>query len=202
MSNPPPDDVEAELKPTATPGYNPGGSKSPEELAALDQEDESLARWKASLGIVPGTSATPAGPKLHVLTLELASSTLPSGKTISMDINNPQEMAAIKKNPIVIKEGVEYNVRMNFRVSGSIIPGVRYIQLVKRSGIKVDKFEKMLGSYGPRDEQYTVDFEPDDSPSGIIARTGTYNVVSRVVDDDGEIHANWEWQFKIGKEWA
>lgn len=37
-----------------------------EELAKLDAEDESLARWKASLGIVPG-SAAPAegtGPKV------------------------------------------------------------------------------------------------------------------------------------------
>jgi Rho GDP-dissociation inhibitor len=54
----------------------------------------------------------------------------------------------------------------------------------------VDKFEKMLGSYGPRDEPYTVDFESDDAPSGLIARTGIYNVVSRVIDDDGGIHAS------------
>jgi len=45
-------------------GYNPGGYKSPEELANLDAEDESLARWKASLGIVPGTSSAESGPKV------------------------------------------------------------------------------------------------------------------------------------------
>jgi len=45
-------------------GYNPGGYKSPEELANLDAEDESLARWKASLGIVPGASSSESGPKV------------------------------------------------------------------------------------------------------------------------------------------
>lgn len=53
----------------------------------------------------------------------------------------------------------------------------------------VDKFEKMLGSYGPRDEPYSVDFPSEDAPSGLLART-TYNVVSRVVDDDKTVHAS------------
>lgn len=46
----------------------------------------------------------------------------------------------------------------------------------------------MLGSYGPRDEPYTKDFDSEESPSGILARSGTYNVKSRVLDDDGEIY--------------
>jgi len=36
-----------------TEGYKPGQKKTAEEYAALDAEDESLARWKASLGIAP-----------------------------------------------------------------------------------------------------------------------------------------------------
>jgi hypothetical protein len=49
----------------------------------------------------------------------------------------------------------------------------------------------MLGSYAPHPEgeAYTKQFEPDESPSGMIARSGTYNVRSRVIDDDGEIYA-------------
>jgi Rho GDP-dissociation inhibitor len=51
--------------------------------------------------------------------------------------------------------------------------------------------EQMLGSYGPspNDQPYTKNFEPEESPSGLIARSGTYNVRSRVVDDDGEVYA-------------
>lgn len=44
-------------------GYKPGETKSADEYAKLDAEDESLARWKASLGIVPGATAPAEGPK-------------------------------------------------------------------------------------------------------------------------------------------
>jgi hypothetical protein len=51
--------------------------------------------------------------------------------------------------------------------------------------------EQMLGSYGPspNGQAYTKNFEPEESPSGMIARSGTYHVRSRVVDDDGEMYA-------------
>ncbi|KAJ6629134.1 immunoglobulin E-set [Mycena sp. CBHHK59/15] len=192
-----------DLAPSTTPGYKPSAAKSTAEYAQLDAEDESLARWKASLGIVPGAGGNASGPKVTVLTLELDSSTLPAGKTIAFNLADTARLADTKKNPIVIKEGVEYNVRITFKVNHSIISGVRYIQVVKRSGVKVDKLEQMLGSYGPhpKGEAYTKNFDSDTSPSGMIARSGTYNVKSRVVDDDGEVYADWEWSFKLAKEW-
>lgn len=164
-----------------------------------------MARWKASLGIVPGSGAGAAsGPKVTVLTLELGSPTLPPGKTIVFELSDPAKIAELKKTPITIKEGVEYNVRISFKVNHSIISGVRYLQVVKRSGIKVDKLEQMLGSYGPNTKEtpfYVKNFDPEESPSGMLARSGTYNVRSRVVDDDGEVYADWEWSFKLAKEW-
>ena len=55
----------------------------------------------------------------------------------------------------------------------------------------VDKMEQMLGSYGPSstDTPYIKNFDTEESPSGIVARSGSYNVRSRVVDDDGEVYA-------------
>ena len=51
--------------------------------------------------------------------------------------------------------------------------------------------EQMLGSYGPhpKGEAYVKNFDPEESPSGMLARSGTYHVRSRVVDDDGEVYA-------------
>lgn len=46
--------------------------------------------------------------QVTVLTLELASPTLPPGKKLSLDIQDPAQLANVKKNPIIIKEGVEY----------------------------------------------------------------------------------------------
>ncbi|KAG2077559.1 E set domain-containing protein [Suillus decipiens] len=198
-------DDQDDLKPSATPGYKPTGTiKTADEYAKLDAEDESLARWKASLGITPGVSVgDPTGPRMTVLTLELDSPTLPPGKKLVFNLDNVALIAEIKKNPIIIKEGVEYNVRITFKVNHSIISGARYIQVVKRSGIKVDKLEQMLGSYGPhpQGQPYTKNFDVEESPSGMVARTGSYQVRSRVIDDDGEVYADWEWSFKLAKEW-
>ncbi|KAJ3793214.1 immunoglobulin E-set [Lentinula aff. detonsa] len=131
------DNDHEDLRPSNTPGYKPSAAKTAEEYAKLDAEDESLARWKASLGLTAASSGNASGPKVTVLTLELVSSTLPAGKTISIDLSDPAKVAAeTKKNPVVIKEGIEYNVRIKFRVNHSIISGVRYIQVVKRAGVK------------------------------------------------------------------
>ncbi|KAH9850730.1 rho GDP-dissociation inhibitor [Lenzites betulinus] len=194
---------EDDLLPTNTPGYKPGAAKSLDEYAKLDAEDESLARWKASLGILPGASTSGSGPKVTVFSLELASATLPAGKHLVMNLQDANEIAGLKKHPITLKEGIEFNVRIKFKVNHSIISGVRYIQVVKRAGVTVDKMEQMLGSYGPhpKGEPYVKNFDPEESPSGMLARSGTYSVRSRVIDDDGEVFADWEWSFKIGKEW-
>ena len=54
--------------------------------------------------------------------------------------------------------------------------------------------EQMLGSYhaksGDNQDGYVVkNFPEEESPSGMLARSGTYNVKSRVIDDDGNIYA-------------
>ena len=48
-------------------GFKLTAAKSLDEYAKLDAEDESLARWKASLGIVPGAATTATGPKVSII---------------------------------------------------------------------------------------------------------------------------------------
>ena len=54
----------------------------------------------------------------------------------------------------------------------------------------VGKLEQMLGSFSPHPEgkPHEGKFE-EESPSGLVARSGTYHARSRVVDDDGEVFA-------------
>ncbi|PVG04542.1 rho GDP-dissociation inhibitor [Serendipita vermifera] len=193
---------EDDLKPTFHAGFKLGEKKTAEELANLDKEDESLAKWKASLGLGPGgvALAEGAGPQVTVETLFLNSPTLPPGKTISLDLTNPE---GLKHTTVNIKEGVDFSVGITFKVNYGITSGVRYIQVVKRTGIKVDKLEQMLGSYAPSPDgsAYTKLFPEEESPSGLLARSGSYNVRSRVIDDDGHIYADFEWSFKLTKEW-
>jgi Rho GDP-dissociation inhibitor len=42
-------------------------------------------------------------------------------------------------------------------------------------GMKVDKLEEMVGSYGPAQTEYTKKFPSEMAPSGMLAR-GTYAV--------------------------
>jgi hypothetical protein len=69
----------------------------------------------------------------------------------------------------------------------NFIPYAAYLSLTAL----VDKMEQMLGSYGPSPagEPYIKNFEAEESPSGMVARSGSYTVRSRVVDDDGEVYA-------------
>lgn len=79
-----------------------------------------------------------------------------------------------------------------FRCKGYIVQATSSsLSVANASLYPVDKLEQMLGSYGPhpQGEPYSKDFDPEESPSGILARSGTYNVVSRVIDDDGEVYA-------------
>ena len=75
--------------------------------------------------------------QVTVLTLELDSPTLPQGKKLIFELADTEKLADTKKNPIVIKEGVEYkcvsmcsptsfishffSVRITFKVNHSII---------------------------------------------------------------------------------
>ncbi|KAG8942989.1 hypothetical protein FRC04_003275 [Tulasnella sp. 424] len=201
------DDDAADLQPTFAEGFKLGAKKvskpTVDEYAELDKDDEALNRWKASLGIGASAAAAGSGPKVTILSLFLTSPTLPPGKTIEMKLADPKAVEAFKKNPVSIKEDVEYNVGIRFQVNYDVISGLRYIHVVKRSGIKVDKLEQMIGSYGPKPDgtPYESNFPTEESPSGMLARSGTYNVKSRIVDDDGTVYADFEWAFKLTKEW-
>jgi len=45
-------------------GYKPAAGKSVDEYQKLDAGDESLARWKASLGLDSAVSGVNSGPKV------------------------------------------------------------------------------------------------------------------------------------------
>ena len=48
--------------------------------------------------------------------------------------------------------------------------GLKYVQVVSRKNIRVDKSQEMLGSYGPQKEPYEKKFEEEEAPSGMLAR--------------------------------
>ncbi|CEG64634.1 Putative Rho-gdp dissociation inhibitor [Rhizopus microsporus] len=107
---------------------------------------------------------------------------------------------AAKSAPFTIKEGVEYRMKVKFRVQHDVVSGLKYLQVVKRKGIRVDKTEEMIGSYGPSANSYEKKFQLEEAPSGLLAR-GHYEAKSKFIDDDNVTHMEWTWFFDIKKDW-
>ncbi|KAK0555543.1 rho GDP dissociation inhibitor [Tilletia horrida] len=198
-----------ELAPTETAGYKVGEKKSVAQYLQTDSADESLARWKASLGIsANAATGAPSGPpfKLHWIALQSAGAPQNGQVTLNLEryLHGTAEIESekdkLKSSPITIKEGVTYNIAISFSVGSDVLSGLKYIHVVKRSGIQVDKYEEMIGSYGPRPQPYIKACPPEEAPSGMLARS-TYTVRSRIVDDDKHVYADFTWYFKIAKDW-
>ena len=81
-----------------------------------------------------------------------------------------------------------------------IIPHLRVSSLVDCS-LLVDKATFMVGSYGPRPEEYEFLTPIEEAPKGMLAR-GTYHNKSFFTDDDKHDHLTWEWNLSIKKEWT
>jgi len=65
---------------------------------------------------------------------------------VVINLDSPGALESLSGKPFTIKEGAEYRMRVRFRVQHEVISGLRYLQLVKRKGIKVDKSEEMMVS--------------------------------------------------------
>ena len=112
--------------------------------AIPDQNDESLNRWKASLGI----SSSPA---IHVDSRDQRRCVIKSlaleveGRPdITIDLTAPGSVEALKSKPFTIKEGAKFRMKANFVVQHDVLSGLKYLQVTKRKGIRLAKNEEMI----------------------------------------------------------
>ncbi|EMP31812.1 Endoplasmic reticulum resident protein 27 [Chelonia mydas] len=112
--------------------YKPPPQKSLQELQELDKDDESLAKYKKSLLGDGPVVADPTAPNVVVTRLTLVCDTAPG--PITMDLTG--DVAALKKETFVLKEGVEYRVKIHFKVNRDIVSGLKYVQHTYRTGVK------------------------------------------------------------------
>lgn len=176
--------------------YKPPEKKSVQELQELDQDDESLTKYKrALLGNLP-TAVDPNAPNVQVIRMELMCTEAPA--PIKMELAG--NVGTLKDHTYVLKEASSYRVKITFKVNKEIVSGLRYVQHTYKTGIKVDKETHMVGSYGPRVEPYEFLTPLEEAPKGMLAR-GTYSIKSFFTDDDKTDHLSWEWKLSIKKEW-
>ncbi|ERF68264.1 hypothetical protein EPUS_02720 [Endocarpon pusillum Z07020] len=212
---------EDDLAPSKTEGFKVGEKKTLDEYAKLDQEDEALNRWKASLGLGSGkTVGDPNDPRKCVIkSLALVRpppfychihrakqghfQEVQGRPDITIDLSAPGAVETLKNKPFTIKEGCRYQMKAIFVVQHEVLSGLKYVQALKRKGIRVGKDEEMIGSYPPNTTDkptYEKKFAPEEAPSGIMAR-GHYDAVSKFIDDDDVTHLKFEWSFDITKDW-
>jgi len=195
-------DHDDDLVASKTEGFKVGEKKTLEQYQQLDENDESLNRWKASLGLNAGTPI--ADPDDHrkciIQSLALQSEGRPD---ITIDLTGSDALASLKDKPFNIKEGSKFHIKAVFQVHHEVLSGLKYLQVVKRKGIRISKDQEMLGSYAPSTNVkpfYEKQFNEMEAPAGMLSR-GHYNAVSKFIDDDDTTHLMFEWSFDIAKDW-
>ncbi|KAF7221441.1 rho GDP-dissociation inhibitor 1 [Nothobranchius furzeri] len=177
--------------------YKPPAQKSLQEIQELDKDDESLRKYKEALLGSAAVVADPNAPNVQVTRMTLVCDTAPAPLVLDLtgDLEN------FKKHPFTLKEGVEYRIKINFKVNKEIVSGLKYNQQLFRKSVRVDKSDYMVGSYGPRpNEEYEFLTTLEEAPKGMLAR-GTYSIKSKFTDDDKYDHLSWEWGLVIKKDW-
>ena len=119
---------------------------SPTTDLPTDQEDEALNRWKASLGLATGAALPVAPGDTRRCVIESLALEVEGRPDITIDLTAPGSVEALKSKPFIIKEGAKFRMKAKFRVQHDVLSGLKYLQVVKRGGIRVGKDEEMLVS--------------------------------------------------------
>lgn len=69
-----------------------------------------------------------------------------------IDLTAPGSLESLKNNPFTIKESARFRMKAQFVVQHDVLSGLKYIQSVKRKGIRVAKNEEMIVSIRWRHE--------------------------------------------------
>ena len=66
---------------------------------------------------------------------------------VVIDLSAPGALEGLKDKPFTIKEGATFRIKVVFQVHHEVLSGLKYLQVVKRKGIRVSKDEEMLVSF-------------------------------------------------------
>ncbi|XP_044492447.1 rho GDP-dissociation inhibitor 1-like isoform X2 [Mangifera indica] len=145
------------------------------ELSEKDKDDESLRKWKEQLlGSVDFDNiGETLEPEVKILSLTILS---PERSDIVLNI---PEGGKPKGSWFILKEGSHYSFKITFEVYNNIVCGLKYINTVWKTGLKVDSAKEMLGTFSPQPEPYTHVMPEEVTPSGMFAR-GAYTAKTKV----------------------
>lgn len=173
-----------------------GPKMSIREHLEKDKDDESLRRWKEQL--LGGLDVTQVKdheePDVKILSLTIVADDRPD---IVLEI---PESGHPKGSWFSLKEGCKYHLRFTIKVSNDIVCGLRCTNTIWKTGVKVENWKEMIGTFSPQAEPYIHEMPEDTTPSGMFAR-GSYTAKTKFIDDDNNCHLELNYTFEIHKEW-
>lgn len=183
-------------------GYVAPEKKQIDEYVKLDYHDESLRKWKESLGLTTGATRTIGDPndKRNLVLLSITSY-IEGEEPIVVDFTDEEQLTNMQYNPIKIKQKATYYLKIRFRVQHEIITGLHYYQVNKRRGITLNKIREVCGAYAPNTPDrpfYEFSLPKRIVPGGFLLR-GTYKAQTFLKDDDNVIHIAFPWLFEIAR---
>merc|ERR1711916_107608 len=188
-------------------GADDDGYVAPKEvdlktIMSTDAEDESLKKYKEALlgAAAKGDIPAPADDPRRVV-IQSMRVIFEDHDDVEYDLSSPEQLAAMKDKPFVMKAGCKYKIEIKFRVQHDVVSGLKYVSKVYWKGpIAVDTTKQMLGSYGPQHEAHVVTLPQhgwDECPSSCHA----FKAKTTFTDDDKKKHLEYEWRFSIKKDW-
>ncbi|OIW14674.1 hypothetical protein TanjilG_33016 [Lupinus angustifolius] len=174
-----------------------GPQVSLKEQLEKDKDDESLRKWKEQLlGSVDISNVGESkDPEVKIMSLTIICSDRPN---IILPVPFGIDP---KKSLFILKEGSTCRMKFTFTVSNNIVSGLKYTNVVWKTGVRVDSRKKMLGTFSPQEEPYTYELDEETTPCGMFAR-GTYAARIMFVDDDKKCYMDASYYFEIQKNWA
>ena len=124
----------------------------------IDAGDESLQRYKESLGLGGGNDLSdPNDPRVCII--QSLSMESPGRPPVVIDLSTAGSEATLKDKPFKIKEGSRFTMIATFKVQHEILSGLHYVQAVKRKGIPVPggKTSEMIVSRHQCSESWASD---------------------------------------------
>ncbi|XP_048088720.1 rho GDP-dissociation inhibitor 1 [Alosa alosa] len=126
---------------TESVNYKPPAQKSLQEIQELDKDDESLRKYKEAL---LGAAAKEADPnaKINVVVTRLTLMCETAPAPLTLDLQG--DLDVIKKQAFILKEGVEYRIKISFKVNKDVVSELKGYRGFRRSpptgkGVKVNK---------------------------------------------------------------
>ncbi len=120
-------------------------SQAPTTHHEADAGDESLQRYKESLGLGKGKDLSdPNDPRVCIIQSLTMEST--GREPVTIDLRTPGSESTLKDRPFKIKEGSKFNMIASFKVQHEILSGLKYVQVVKRGLLKNKDVEMIVSS--------------------------------------------------------